>query len=80
MDSVEKAFQSYKAGIIPKENVQLEMYQCFSADVKVQDVRKCERERRLARGKIEQQSKLAKRREEKAVHVETEAIDLSDSN
>ena len=43
MDSVEKAFQSYKAGIIPKENVQLERYQCFPADVKVQDVGKCER-------------------------------------
>ena len=43
MDSVEKASQSYKAGIIPQENVQLERHQYFPADVKVQDVGKCER-------------------------------------
>ena len=34
----------------------------------------------LPRRKKEQQSKLAKRRKQKAVPIETEAIDLSDSN
>ena len=37
-------------------------------------------EKRLAQRKKEQQSKLTKRRKQKAVHIETEAIDLSDSN
>ena len=44
LENVQKIFESYQSGVVPKENINLERYQSASVpDVKVEDVGKCQR-------------------------------------
>ncbi|XP_028418316.1 uncharacterized protein LOC114543598 [Dendronephthya gigantea] len=45
LENIQKVFESYQRGVVPKENINLERYQfaAIPADVKVEDVSKCQR-------------------------------------
>ena len=45
LENVQKVFESYKSGVVPKENINLERYRAAAipTDIKVEDVGKCQR-------------------------------------